>query len=204
MTVPDRPTEHAQCGNGQSQRPSRPRLSGHRLAWKVMGVLLAVGLGLAGHVLVVERNLRARHLPQPSADYADAWAANSTMPASDPFALASQPFAMEHLRPVTQPPAWVVSPPGSRLLYGFSRDIGGIESWSLHYAAASSPDDVESFYRTAMPKLGYKLVKRTGIDGSSALTFVQAHGESYWVGIRQADRKDQAEIALAISRPLKR
>jgi hypothetical protein len=170
---------------------------------KLVGVLAVLALALAGHYFLVEPLLRSRHAPPFDSG---AYSVSTTMPSlpADPRQLATQPFAMEGVQEVAQPPDWVVVPPAAHLLYGFRREIGGTESWTLHYLAATSPAEAESFYRTRMPELGYKLVKRTGADGSFTLTFLLSPRESYWVSIRLADNKDQAAVALAISRPARK
>lgn len=139
---------------------------------------------------------------RPQAVLTDTLASPTSQPSTplDMRSLASQPFASHELQPLEALPAGAVVPAGAEMTFGFARATGALHGWNLHLTVGMALPAVESFYRTKMAELGYKLSGRISKSPDCVeLTFLRGGKESYWVNLRPADRENETLIILVIS-----
>ena len=138
-----------------------------------------------------------------TADAAELAGRGPVKPAS-PLEAATQPLVEIGLERLPADVPGVVAPAGARRLYGFRQYAPGGATDCLAYVVATAPAAVVEFYRTRLPREGYKLViERPTFRGRGViLTFVKDPEHRCHVTVYPADKMGKkSKIVLMIARP---
>ncbi len=94
--------------------------------------------------------------------------------ASRPDGVEGMLDAGEGLQVLARDPAGVAVPEGARRLSGFVHQLPSARQEHGRYAVSKSADVLESFYRSAMPRDGWREVRRPDATGRPGLMFVRS------------------------------
>lgn len=153
----------------------------------IFTLVLAVAAAAAAAVAVLQvvRGSSAGSADRPSppdsmqfSEQGDRWAGGFGRPAASS---STRPSGVEGmldpgggLQVLARDPAGVPAPEGARRLSDFVHELPGARQEHGRYAVGKSADVLESFYRSTMPRAGWREVRRPDAAGGAGLTFVRS------------------------------
>lgn len=188
------------------------RRAGAGLATAHTAILLALGAGVIAAALLAHYRLAGRSAEKPPAGQGAnspgrtvwQWPTPTTAPAlpTSPAEMASRPFAGTELAPLEKLPADLIAPPGAVRSYAFRRRLPDGVIDNVVYVSEADIAEVEAFYRTALGRAGYKLVRPgpTSRPAEVRLLFLRGGKESYLVSLGLTDKGKKVRISIVVTR----
>ena len=158
-------------------------------------ILLALGVGVIAAALLAHYRLAGRSAEKPPAGPGAGrpgrtvwqWPTPTTAPAipTSPAELATRPFAGTEFGPLEKLPADLIAPPGAVRSYAFRQRLPDGVIDNVVYLSQGDIAGVEAFYRTALERAGFKLVRPgpTSRPAKVRLLFLRGAKESYLVSL---------------------
>jgi len=163
-----------------------------------------LGGGVIAAALLAHYRLAGRSDEKPPARTVWQWPTPTTAAAlpTSPAELASRPFAGTEFGPLEKLPADLIAPPGAERSYAFRQRLPDGVIDNVVYLAEDDIAQVEAFYRTALERAGYKLVRPgpTSRPAKVRLLFLRGAKESYLVSLGLTDKGKKVRISIVVTR----